>query len=91
MNYFTDPLHHMPHHLLGAYGVCRTIFTSWGRVANPRPVATIKKLATGRVTQRQVLTRTVDHGEVSRRIWTGFNSNGARVYETGLGDTIEHL
>ena len=59
------------------------------RVANPRPVATIKKLATGRVAQRQVLARTVGHGEVGRRIWTGFNPNGARVYETGLGDTIE--
>jgi len=34
-----------------------------GRVANPRPVAIIKKLATGRVVQRQVLTRTVGHGE----------------------------
>ena len=34
-----------------------------GRVANPRPVATIKKWATGRVMQRQVLTRTVGHGE----------------------------
>jgi len=34
-----------------------------GRVANPRPVAMIKKLATGRVVQRQVLTRTVGHGK----------------------------
>ena len=34
-----------------------------GRVANPRPVATIKKWATGRVMQQQVLTRTVGHGE----------------------------
>jgi len=66
--------------------------TDQGRVANPRPVATVKKLATGRVVQRQVLTRTVDHGE------TGFlgrssdldrsSGNEVRVYETGLGFVI---
>ena len=35
----------------------------FGRVANPRLVATIKELATGRVVQRQVLTRMVGYGE----------------------------
>jgi len=34
-----------------------------GRVANPRPVAKIKKSSTGRVVQRQVLVRTVGHGD----------------------------
>jgi len=34
-----------------------------GRMANPRPVATINKLTTGRIIQWQVLARTVGHGE----------------------------
>jgi len=59
-------------------------------VANPRPVATIKKLATGRIVQWQVLTRTVGHSETSflgrsgRVIWTG-PVELVSVYETGLG------
>ena len=60
-----------------------------GRVANARPVATIKKLATGRVVQRQVLTGTVGHSETDflRRLsdLDLSSGNGARVYETGLG------
>ena len=68
---------------------CRNSWKTWGRVANPRPVAAIKTLATGHVVQRQVLRRTVGHGE------SGFlgrssdldrsSGNGVRVYETGLG------
>jgi len=36
---------------------------AWGRCNSNTPVATIKKLATDRVVQRQVLTTTVGHGE----------------------------
>ena len=73
----------------GCRCLCSAARGDLGRVANPRPVATIKKWATGRVMQRQVLTRTVGHGE------TGFllrsidldrsSGNGVRAYETGLG------
>jgi len=44
-----------------------------GRVSNPRPVATMKKLAIGRVAQRQVLTRMVGHGQ------TGFSLRSSRI------------
>jgi len=60
-----------------------------GRIADPRPVAIIIKLATGGVVQRQVFTKMVGHGE------TGFlgrssdldrsTGNGVRIYEIGLG------
>jgi len=63
--------------------------TFLGRVANPRPVATINKLANGRVMQWQVLTRTVGHGETGflgrSSDLDRFSGNGVRVYETGLG------
>jgi len=60
-----------------------------GRVANPRPVATVKKLVTAASYKWQVFTRTVGHSETS---FLGRSSdldrssgNGVRVYETGLG------
>jgi len=33
-----------------------------GHIANPRPYTTVKKSATGRIKQQQVLVRTVSHG-----------------------------
>ena len=54
--------------------------TDQGRVANPRPVATVKKLATGRVVQRQVVTRTVGHGETG---FLGRSSDLDRSSENG--------
>jgi len=72
-----------------------------GRVANSRLAATVKKLVTGRIVQRQVLTRTVGHGKtdflgrLSDLDWS--SGNGVGVYETGLGfvmrprrDTIQY-
>jgi len=77
------------------------MLTHQGRVADSRLVATSKKLAAGRIVQRQVLTTTVGHSETD---FLGRSSdldrssgNGVAVYETGLGfvmrprrDTIQY-